>query len=232
MRNQVLEMIINNEIDFNLIPELREADGLPGGEHHNEDVLTHCRLAMEFLPSDKPLLKLAGLLHDCGKPVCYRENGNFHGHEERGVEVAREILTRLGFSSSEIEYVTALIDIHMIDVEVIKPSRLKSKLLHLQEVGASWQDFLAIRLADRKANLKKQGTPNMRSFVRACKNALAYSSPVVSKSTLAVSGNDVIAIRKVAQGPEVGKFLAILKDMVDNGFPNDRAQLLDALAKI
>lgn len=232
MRNQVLEMIINNQIDFNLIPELKEADGLGGGEHHREDVLTHCRLAMETIPSRKPLLKLAALLHDCGKAVCYRENGNFHGHEDVGIEVAREILTRLGFSNSEIEYITALIEIHMVDVEVIKPSRLKTKLIHLQEVGSSWQDFLALRLADRKANLKNAGKRiDLKPFVKACRNALTYIAPI-SKPTLAVSGKDVMEVLGVPQGKEVGKVLAKLNELIANGYPNDREKLLEKMVEI
>lgn len=232
MREKVLEMLAKNppSVDLSLFPGLSAAAGFTGGENHGEDVLTHLLLACRFMPQDRPLLRLAGLLHDCGKPACFRD-GRFRGHDRKSSEMAGEIMETLGFSGEEIRHVRALIEIHMLHPPKIRPTRLRARLLELEAAGSSWKEFLLLRVADKRANLKRAGERiDMRPFVRACRMALSIPEP--SKTGLSVSGCDVMEIRKIPEGPEVGRILKELARLVRDGLPNERDILLEKIRAI
>jgi uncharacterized protein len=76
------------------------------GRHHVLDVLDVCEQYIKRLKlneRDAELLRTGALLHDIGFLYTYQD------HEEKGVEVAREILPKYGYSPTEILIVTSLI---------------------------------------------------------------------------------------------------------------------------
>ncbi|MGD9826676.1 MAG: CCA tRNA nucleotidyltransferase, partial [Desulfobacter sp.] len=50
-----------------ILPSLDRCYGLDGGPHHDETVFEHNLLVGDALPASKPILRLAGFLHDTGK---------------------------------------------------------------------------------------------------------------------------------------------------------------------
>ena len=55
---------------------------------------------------------MAGLLHDIAKARLFRKYGNMYMHELAGSDMARDIMSRLKFSNSEIERISRLVRIH------------------------------------------------------------------------------------------------------------------------
>lgn len=100
-----------------LLPEVTELKGVeqPPNFHPEGDVWTHTLLMLEGL-EDPPLTLAWGvLLHDIGKPLTFRRTDRirFHGHVEKGIELAEGICARLRFSNAETERILALIRNHM-----------------------------------------------------------------------------------------------------------------------
>ena len=88
----------------------------------------------EQYPADIPLLKLAMLLHDIGKPPCRTtsENGviQFFGHEKKGSELFENIAHRLRLSSKETELVRHIIRHHLRPLQLFtahQKGRLSAK---------------------------------------------------------------------------------------------------------
>ncbi|MGD0667573.1 MAG: CCA tRNA nucleotidyltransferase [Bryobacteraceae bacterium] len=114
-----------------LLPEVAAMHGVaqPPEFHPEGDVWTHTRLLLEKLGCATPTLALGALLHDVGKPPVFRvaDRIRFNGHVEKGVEMARAILSRLRFSRDDIEQVESLVAHHMHfkDVGRMKESTLK-----------------------------------------------------------------------------------------------------------
>jgi putative nucleotidyltransferase with HDIG domain len=114
-----------------LLPEIARMKGVqqPPEYHPEGDVWTHTLIMLEGLQDPTPTLALGVLLHDVGKPPTFRiaDRIRFDGHVEAGVEIARDILTRLKFSNDEIEQVQALVANHMKfkDAPRMKESTLK-----------------------------------------------------------------------------------------------------------
>ena len=83
------------------IPELAAlSNTAQSNQYHAEgDVAVHTRLAVEACTNDcEPDLFWAALLHDVGKPLMTKVDGDnitSHGHETAGAEIAEKILEQL-----------------------------------------------------------------------------------------------------------------------------------------
>jgi putative nucleotidyltransferase with HDIG domain len=91
------------------IPELAAlSNTLQSNQYHSEgDVAVHTRLAVEACTNDcESDLLWAALLHDVGKPLMTRVDGDnirSHGHETAGAEIAEKILQRLQMPSKRLD---------------------------------------------------------------------------------------------------------------------------------
>src|SRR5437016_4111573 len=74
-----------------LIPELAIAKTIPQDKAVAEDVFEHSIVTCDATPANDLVLRLAGLLHDIGKPATFAD-GHFHQHELVGQAMAREVL--------------------------------------------------------------------------------------------------------------------------------------------
>ncbi len=99
-----------------IIPELAELASTDQDERHqHKDVLTHTLQVVGGVPAE-PVIRLAALLHDIGKPKTKSvKNGKvqFHGHEIVGTRLARKILERLRYDKATIGAVADLVAWHM-----------------------------------------------------------------------------------------------------------------------
>ena len=99
-----------------MLPELLEDKGVEQGGHHNTDVWTHSLDALDSCPSPDPVVRLATLLHDVGKPRTKGgQNGaiTFYNHEIIGSRMASKIAQRLKLSRRDTDRVFLLVRYHM-----------------------------------------------------------------------------------------------------------------------
>ena len=98
-----------------VLEPLSEADKIPQNpEYHNYDVLEH---TLRTVKAAAPSVRLAALMHDIGKPYCYRMYGNMHGHETHGAVITRDYLGQrwLRYPKETVERVAELVENHMYD---------------------------------------------------------------------------------------------------------------------
>ena len=121
-----------------VLPEISRMHGIqqPPDWHPEGDVFIHTLLLLDKLEAGtEPTLAWAALLHDVGKPPCYRppQPGDekprirFNGHAEVGATMARAILNRLRFSNEATDQVVSLVANHMRfgDVKNMRESTLR-----------------------------------------------------------------------------------------------------------
>jgi tRNA nucleotidyltransferase (CCA-adding enzyme) len=99
-------------------PELLESVDCTQNHYHAFDVWGHALRCLDECPP-LPVLRVAGLLHDIGKPRSRawsekNQDYTFYDHDRIGAEIAGPLLSRLRFSTDEREHIVALVRHHII----------------------------------------------------------------------------------------------------------------------
>lgn len=220
-----------------VFPSLARCVGLDGGPHHNETVFEHSMIAGDSLSSKNILLRLAAYLHDVGKAEVheYQDGGpTFIGHEN-ALQTLLDELKALKFSNDEIDKMNAYIRIHMREVDAgTTPKAVRRLLSVLEQLGVSYEDFLRLRIADRKGNLAKPdfSVSEIKMKINKFRTELdAKGAKAFSIKDLAVTGHDVMRILNLSSGPAVGRILQKMLDVVlDNPELNTYEELTRLVA--
>ncbi len=75
-------------------PDLAAQRGIPQNKIPGEDLWDHTLRSVDAAPESRPVVRLAALLHDIGKPTTYAD-GHFIGHDVVGARLADALLDRL-----------------------------------------------------------------------------------------------------------------------------------------
>ena len=211
-----------------VIPELLPMKGFDQrNPHHVYDVLEHSAAACAAVPSE-PVLRLAALLHDIGKPECFTLGedgvGHFCGHAAISASRAEEILTRLKSDRATRERVVTLVREH----DLIIPAQERAVKRALRRLGK--EDFFALLALKRADNLAQSPAYADRQRTYDALEELARcvleEEACLSLRDLAVSGQDLIALG-MEPGPALGAALAAMLDaVIDGEVPNGKDALL------
>lgn len=214
-----------------MIPELLEGIGISQarpGRHHTTDVFTHNVLSLKFCPSKDPVVRLAALLHDAGKPkvAATDEQGLiiFHNHEIVGAQIAREICDRLKFSKKDRDKVVNLIRWHMFTVdEHITDSAIRR---FIRRVGVeNVQDMMDLRIGDRLGGGTQVAESwRLKLFKKRIKEQLQPAP--FSINDLAIDGNDIMQELQIKPGKQIGDILQKLFEEVDEDLSKNTKEYL------
>jgi putative nucleotidyltransferase with HDIG domain len=213
-----------------ILPELSDCAHVPAYHESPDTLLEHSIKACESI-EPRLELRLAALLHDIGKPLTMAQDDTgrlrFFNHESVGAERAKAALERLKYPGALIHKVTTLIKWHMFTYEPATKDKGIRRLVNSLGLETIY-DLAKVRQADRVA-LGSDPNPgsNMEAFLRRLEEVLKQG-PAFTVNDLAVDGRDVMRVLDVSEGPEVGRVLAELLDMVlEEPGLNSRERLLD-----
>lgn len=151
-RGRGLDLLMDSGLMGEVVPEFLALRGCeqPPQWHPEGDVYTHTRMMLDLLEGEPSLsLVWAVLLHDIGKPACFRvdETGRirFNGHDAVGALLAGEILRRLKYSREMVQSVVRKVERHM---QFMNVRSMRSGKLRLFMAGADFADELALHRAD------------------------------------------------------------------------------------
>jgi len=122
-----VRLMVDTGLADHVVPELAAMRLEVDEHHHHKDVYEHSLTVLdqaidherERHPGEAPdlTLRLAALLHDCGKPATRRlEPGGvvtFHHHDVVGAKLAKKRLKALRFDNDTIAAVSRLIELHL-----------------------------------------------------------------------------------------------------------------------
>ena len=218
------------DVIFTLFPALAPMDGFDQRTpHHLWDVWEHTVRAVEAVPATETL-RLAMLLHDCGKIAVFsvddQDEGHFYGHEEQSVRIAQKVLADLKLDNATRDRVLTLIGSHGWPVT---PERrlLKRRLNQLGEEAL--RQLIEVKRADALATGTKDAAAVEAHRVQTLSalDALLAENPCVTLRDMAVNGRDLMAMG--AKGRAVGETLQwLLEQVLDEILPNERDALLAA----
>jgi poly(A) polymerase len=205
--------------------------------HQHKDVLRHTYAVVERCEPDL-VLRLAGLLHDIGKPKTRQitpEGVSFHHHEVEGARMARVRLTALRYPNAIIDDVCTLIELH----------------LRFHGYGEGWTDAAVRRyvrdagpLLDRlnqltRADVTTRNPDRAKAFAALQDELEERIAALAEEENLeamrpSLDGRQVMERLGIGPGPLIGEALAYLMEVrMERGLvPQDEAfELLEAWAK-
>ena len=207
-----------------LLPELAAQRGIAQNKIPGEDLFGHTLRTVDATPADRPVVRLAALLHDVGKPSTV-DDGPFRGHEVVGADIAEAILDRLHYPRAATERVVHLVRSHMFTYE---PGWGDAGVRRfIQRTGAgSIDDLFTLRVADNVGSGLEADADDLTGL-RARVSAELEASVVLDRSRLAVHGDDLMAELGLPAGPHLGRVLDdLLERVIADPKLNDRATLL------
>jgi tRNA nucleotidyltransferase/poly(A) polymerase len=209
-----------------LLPELAPQRGVPQNKIPGDDLWAHTLRTVDAAPAERPVVRLAALVHDVGKPATIDDpDGPFRGHELVGAEQAAAIAARLRLPKAVAERVVHLVRQHMFTYDSGWSDAAVRRFI--QRVGIeALADLLALREADNVGSgtdHSMHGLPELRSRVQA----ELHASVALDRRGLAVHGDDLMAELGIPAGPTLGRILdELLERVVADPSLNDRPTLL------
>ena len=207
-----------------LSPALAAQRGISQNKVPGEDLWDHTLKTVDATPADRPVVRLAALLHDIGKPATLAD-GHFHHHDVVGARLADDLLRRLRYPRTAAGEVTHLVRYHMFTVD---PQATDAAIRRfIKRVGRTHLDaLLALRRADDVGSGMDPDDPEMRAF-RARIDAELAAEAVLDRYALAVDGTDLMRELELVPGPRLGRIIDGLVDaVIADPVLNERGSLL------
>lgn len=210
-----------------ILPELQAGKGVEQGGHHTTHVWTHSLDALRECPSPDPIVRLATLIHDIGKPETVgSRNGEitFYNHEVVGARTAKKIAKRLKLSKKNLDRLFILVRYHMF---YYQPHNTDAAIRRfMRKVGLeNVDDILDLREADRLGSGAKRTSWRLEEMKQRMIEQLHQP---MDTTDLAIDGHDLMAAFEKPPGPWIGQIMDELLELVlENPELNTKNELIN-----
>lgn len=225
-------LLHSSELLDYILPELDESRNVPQAGHHIYDVWTHSIESLRHCPSTDPIVRLAALLHDVGKPKSFREikgKITFYNHEVIGARMVLDIVQRLKLSKKQKEKLFILVRWHMFAYE---PKMTDAAIRRfIRRVGPEMiNDMMLLRVGDRKGGGSRATSWRLRELQQRIGEQL-YEP--MTASDLKVNGHDVMKVLKIKPGPKIGEIInKLFEEVMEDTSKNERKYLLKRIKQL
>ncbi|MBU3956664.1 CCA tRNA nucleotidyltransferase [Patescibacteria group bacterium] len=226
----------NSGLAEKILPEVEKMFGVEQkspGRHHLDDVGTHAIKSLKANKSPDPIVNLAILLHDIGKPVVVGKDKKgtitFYNHEVVGASIARNIARRLRFSKKDEQRLFILVRWHQFSVDERQTNKAFRRFI--RNVGKeNLTDILEVRRADRVGGGARETSWR---FERFKKKLVEVQKQPFSVTDLKVNGNEVMKTLGIRPGPAVGRILnQLFEEVAEDKKKNEKKYLLKRIKEI
>lgn len=241
-----------------VFPELAATRGCRQNRHHAFDVFTHTLVAYRHLekilqspveffpnqarcirrgiaPTDRPLLKLAMLLHDIGKPptrsVSEAGETTFYGHPEKGSRMVRDVNYRLRLSRREAESVEIVVAHHLRPLHLYRSHRennLSEKAIFrfFRTTGRLTPHVLVHTAADCMGKGPSPQSVDSLPMAFFSKLLEAFSTRYQKQhgKTRLINGRDIMKRFGLKPSPLIGRILAAIEEAEFSGQVRSREE--------
>ena len=216
-----------------LYPELVPLIGLHESGESHPDAWEETVATVDALPINRPVLRMAALLHKIGLPAArtrdLRGGWRFTGHEQIGARKAEELMRRLKTSNSDAERVVTLVARQsQLFPPDAPPSGIRRWLMHVEPTFV--RDLFRLRIAMWRARPVAGGEQDITHRWRRAHAAL-LEHPVLDPGGLAIDGSDLKQLG-LTPGPRFGEILrSLLERVIEQPALNTKEQLLGIVQK-
>ena len=223
---------------------------------HIEKAFPRYARKLADVPAQKPLFKMAALLHDVAKPSTAKmKDGRlrFFYHEQQGARMARKILERLHYSRPEMRLIGAMIGEHL------RPSNLasndfitdKGAYHFFRDLGDAaipllclcWADYTSYVSDTQLRRILPHSQEPLMSLAQAQKKSAIgktlrhlqvlallfqkfFEHPRVVRPSRVITGRDIMDALKIPSGPKIGELLEAVAVAQVEGKVQDKKEAL------
>ena len=259
-----------------VFPCVTEIKHVPSNSHHHLDLIHHLietvkQIEIQYKNSNSEILehlnqidfggyprinhlKLAGFLHDIGKPSTWtlEYNGEtvwtvqsktdypkdkpyrhrFIKHDLEGEKLVKPLLKSLKFSNKQIEYISAMIRYHIYPSNVIASPNLDTKLMmrYIRKMGENVIDNIFLAKADRLSaqgpDVTKEMTENNLNGLQKLLNFYLEIKPTLKPLPKLLGGTEIMEILNIKQSPILGNIINELKEAQLNEEVNTKEEAI------
>lgn len=235
-----LQLLVDTGLADRVLPEL-PALRLERDEHHrHKDVYEHSltvleqAIALETEGPD-PVLRLAALLHDIGKPKTRRFEPDgrvsFHHHEVVGAKMTKSRMTKLKYPGDVIKDVARLVELHLRFHGYGSGEWTDSAVRrYVRDAGPLLDRLHKLTRSDCTTRNKKKAATLARTYDSLEKRiAQLKEQEELDAIRPDLDGNDIMEILGVPPGPVIGKAYRYLLELrLENG-PMAHDEAVEAL---
>ncbi len=225
-----------------IFPEISNLSGIDQRkDHHHKDVLLHTFQVIDNISdaSDDLWLRFAALVHDIAKPQTKRFDENvgwtFHGHEELGARMMKEIFHRLKLPMQKLPYIEKLIRLHLRPIALVDEDVTDSAIRRLiVQAGDDLEDLITLCRADITSKNPKKVSRYLNNYEKVMQKVRevqekdqlrAFQSPV--------RGDEIMRICNIPPSKKVGEIKTAIEEAILEGIiKNDYDEALAYLFKI
>ncbi|KKS80427.1 MAG: tRNA adenylyl-/cytidylyl-transferase [Candidatus Beckwithbacteria bacterium GW2011_GWA2_43_10] len=231
-KDGVLMLFVSRLLPY-ILPELIETREIKQAGHHTKDVWLHSLDSLAACPSPDPIVRLATLLHDIGKPAVKASRAGkkitFYNHEVIGARMTKIISRRLRLSKKDSDLLWLLVRWHMFAYDPKMTDKAIRRFIR-RISKENINNMIMLRIGDRVGGGSKATSWRLREFQERIGQVLYTPMQITD---LKINGRDVMAALNIQSGPKVGKILKkLFGEVMDDAAKNDREYLLKRIKEI
>ena len=253
----LLKMLDTGVLEI-IFPCVKDIKKIPSNSHHHLDLIHHLietvrQIEIQYENAGKEIkehlnridfggyprinhLKIAGFLHDIGKPSTWtiEESGRhrFIGHDVEGEKLVKPLLKNLKFSNKQIEYISSMIRYHIYPSNVIVSPNLDNKIMmrYVRKMEDNVIDNITLAKADRLSAqgeaVTKEMTENNINGLNKLLNFYLEVKPSLKPLPKLIDGEEIMQILGIKQSPVLGKIINELHEAQLNQEVNNKEEAI------
>lgn len=200
-----LKIMYHTKLMETIFPEIAHLAGVEQRkDYHHKDVFFHTCMVVDNIATatSNVWLRFAALVHDIAKPATKRFvegiGWTFHGHEELGARMMKNIFNRMKLPLNKLEYVEKLIRLHLRPIALAKEEVTDSAIRRLiVSAGDDLNDLITLCRADITSKNPEKVSRYLDNYERVMTKVLevkekddlrAFQSPVRGETIMKVCG--------------------------------------------
>lgn len=221
-----LKLLFESGVMRVVFPEMHNLAGVEQRkEYHHKDVFYHTCIVVDNVAkmSENIWLRFAALVHDIAKPLTKRFiegiGWTFHGHEELGARMLKNIFTRMKFPITKLEYVEKLVRLHLRPIALVDEEVTDSAIRRLiVSADEDLDDLISLCRADITSKNPSKVSRYLENYeivmqkvknVRERDHLRAFQSPV--------RGEEIMKICNIPPSRLVGEIKTAIEEAILDG---------------